>query len=147
MRTGAAQGESSPAERLADVYQPVFEALLPTEPPVSLRYAEVFGIAPERYDPFAPGLRQVHPFTDLGALPANRPYPIRGSTSEQSLTSDEPGGVLRVFVGPVEWQGPDDVVVEAGVSLDGNATGHWVWRLGRMNATWVVLRCELVWRA
>lgn len=130
----------------AALYEALFERLLPPALPFPVRCAEVFGILPERYDPFAPGLRQVHPFPDVDALPGDRPYHVRAAACVHPPTSGLQVDVLRVYVGPVEWQGPDDAVVEAGISIDGRGTEHWVWRLGRVSAAWVVLRCDLVWR-
>jgi hypothetical protein len=132
---------------LLEVYRAVFERIIPLCPDVPVRCAEVFRIAPERYDPFAPGLRKTTDFPDAASLPTDRPYPIRAGASAERMAGHLPGALLRVYLAPVEWQGGDDALVEAGVSIDGERAAHWVWRLGRVETSWVVLRCELVWCA
>jgi len=128
--------------RRIDVYRLLLDRLLPTDSTVPVRCA-VFAITPERFDPYSPGVRDPKPFGYPGSIPKNRPYPVVAFADSPSTAKDD--AVLHVYLGPVEWQGPDDAVVEAGVSVGGGVTRHWVWRVGRIDTGWVVFRCELLW--
>lgn len=128
-----------------DVYRALFDSLLPRSPGEPIRSAEVFGVTPERYDPFAAGFRQGRAFAAADALPTDRSYPVQ-CAPDASASIDVDEGILRVYVGPVEWMSSNDVVVEAGLSVRGLGTRHWVWRLERVDGAWKVRRQELVWR-
>jgi hypothetical protein len=164
-----------PVTAEAEVYRLIFDQLLPIEPKVPVDRAEVFRVPPRRRDPFAAGSCDAVPFGDLSDCSARRPYPVLGVTeSGAPITDGNPAVhltgvfandgldqavaasvvsaqdlVLRVYLGPVEWHGPDDATVEAELCVERRnasvAARHWVWRVGRTASTWAVLRCEVIW--
>lgn len=140
------------------VYEAVLRAMVPGSLAALASRVEVFAKSPERLDPLSIGLRERERILDLKKLGLASAYPMVGrgdacdlattaAVSAREITVGAKSLVLRIYLAPLEWSGPEDVVVEAGVGATSHLEQHAVWRLARTDGTWSVQRCEFLWRA
>lgn len=145
----------------SEVYEMLLRALLPARLRVTASCIEVFAKAPERFDPLSIGLQERERIVDLNRLglasalatvcrtnvAITDPEISKPKYVGQELSTDGGDGVLRIYLGPLEQTGPDEITVEAGVSPSASVEQHGVWRLNRYEGQWRVERCELLWQS
>jgi hypothetical protein len=125
------------------VYETVLRAMIPSELAAATNYVEVYTKAPERFDPLGIGLHECARVPDLRAVGLTDLYPIAGREAPIG-----PGDhTLRIYLAPVEWSGPEDVVVEAGIASALQIEQHVVFRLARIDGVWTVLRRDVLWQS